>query len=209
MKNLSLRTASTFRRIIGLVDERVAFNALTLDATTDRPSLVAKGSGYEVHTVRWPVLDGVDAEGLLLQPDRTPVANVVALPDADWTPEVLAGLPQPGLSPAAQFARRLAENGCRVLVPALIDRRDTWSGNVWGDRPSLKYTNLPHREVIYRMSYQMGRHIIGYEVQKVLAAVDWFQKKSPGRPIGVFGYGEGGLLRCIARRQTRGSVRRS
>src|SRR4051794_38803141 len=27
-----------FRRIIGLVDERVAFDALTLDATTERPS---------------------------------------------------------------------------------------------------------------------------------------------------------------------------
>ena len=51
-------------------------------------------------------------------------------------PRFFAGL-QPGLSPAAQFARRLAENGCRVLVPALIDRRDTWSGNVWTDSPSL------------------------------------------------------------------------
>jgi dienelactone hydrolase len=181
-----------FRKIIGLVDERVAFDALTLDATTERPSLAAKGSGYEVHTVRWPVLEGVEAEGLLLQPDRTPVANVVALPDADWTPEMLAGL-KPTPSPGSQFARRLAENGCRVLIPVLIDRRDTWSGNVWPDS-SLKFTNLPHREVIYRMSYQMGRHIIGYEVQKVLAAVDWFQKKSPGRPVGIFGYGEGGLL---------------
>jgi dienelactone hydrolase len=182
-----------FRRIIGLVDERVAFKELTLDATTERSSLVAKGPGYEVHTVRWPVLEGVEAEGLLLQPDRTPVANVVALPDADWTPEVLAGL-QPGLSPASQFARRLAENGCRVVVPVLIDRRDTWAGNVWPGNPRLHLTNEPHRELIYRMSYQMGRHIIGYEVQKVLAAVDWFERKSPGRPVGVFGYGEGGLL---------------
>jgi hypothetical protein len=46
--------------------------------------------------------------------------------------------------------------------------------------PRLHLTNEPHRELIYRMSYQMGRHIIGYEVQKVLAAVDWFERKSPG-----------------------------
>ena len=36
-------------------------------------------------------------------------------------------------------------------------------------------TDQPHREWIYRQAYQMGRHIIGYEVQKVLAAVDWFE----------------------------------
>jgi dienelactone hydrolase len=41
----------------------------------------------------------------------------------------------------------------------------------------------------------MGRHPIGYEVQKVLAAVDWLVKQPRGgRQIGVLGYGEGGLL---------------
>jgi len=40
---------------------------------------------------------------------------------------MLAGL-SPGLVPERQFARRLAENGCEVLVPVLIDRQDTWSG---------------------------------------------------------------------------------
>src|SRR4029079_17736388 len=65
-------------------------------------------------------------------------------------------------------------------------------------------TNLPHREHVYRMAYQMGRHVIGYEVQKVLAAVDWFSG-SPlpsggdgsgvrGLPVEVWGYGEGGLI---------------
>ena len=103
---------------------------------------------------------------------------------------MLAGL-APGVEPAAQFARRLAENGCQVLVPVLIDRADTWSGI-----PGIKMTNQPHREWIYRMAYEMGRHIIGYEVQKVLAAVDWFTREnaSHAAPIGVAGYGEGGLL---------------
>jgi dienelactone hydrolase len=42
----------------------------------------------------------------------------------------------------------------------------------------------------------MGRHVIGYEVQKVLAGVDWFEHESGGGTsnIGVIGYGEGGLL---------------
>ena len=105
------------------------------------------------------------------------MANVVAIPDADWTPEMLVGL-APGVPKESQFARRLAENGCRVLVPALIDRKDTWSGN-----PQLgRMTNQPHREFVYRMAYEMGRHIIGYEVQKVLAAVDWLARDKDHPP---------------------------
>ena len=42
------------------------------------------------------------------------------------------------------------------------------------------------------MAYQLGRHIIGYEVQKVLSLVDWMT--SYDKPIGVMGYGEGGLI---------------
>jgi len=178
-----------FRRIIGLVDERVPFEAPSLEAAIGRPSLVAHGEDYTVRAVRWPVLEGVEAEGLLLEPVRASVARVVALPDADWTPEMLVGL-APGVPPSMQFARALAENGCLVLVPVLIDRSDTFSGN-----PRLpRFTNQPHREFIYRMAYEMGRHVIGYEVQKILAAVDWFSRTTPARPIGVAGYGEGGLL---------------
>ena len=44
------------------------------------------------------------------------------------------------------------------------------------------------------MAYEIGRHIIGYEVQKVLAGVDWFSQCRPSRSVAVMGYGEGGLL---------------
>jgi dienelactone hydrolase len=95
----------------------------------------------------------------------------------------------PGVPPSAHFARRLAENGCRVLVPLLIDRSSTFSGI-----PRFRMTNQPHREFIYRAAFELGRHLIGYEVQKVLAAVDWFATHAGTRPVGVIGYGEGGLL---------------
>ena len=42
-------------------------------------------------------------------------------------------------------------------------------------------------------AYELGRHIIGYEVQKVLAAVDWFAAATQSPParstveIGVTG----------------------
>ncbi len=177
------------RRILGVVDARVPVTELGYVGGTATPSLVAETHAYRVHSVRWPVLEGVDAEGLFLEPKGKAVANVVALPDADWTPEMLVGL-APGVPAESQFARRLAENGCRVLVPTLIDRRDTWSGNPKLDR----FTNQPHREFIYRMAFEMGRHVIGYEIQKVLAAVDWFTREKDHAPVGVIGHGEGGLL---------------
>jgi dienelactone hydrolase len=45
----------------------------------------------------------------------------------------------------------------------------------------------------------MGRHVIGYEVQKVLAVVDWFkQKRGSTAKVGVAGYAEGGLIALYA-----------
>ena len=174
-------------RIIGAHEDRAA-GSMELVATTDQPALIAESDSYRVFAVRWRVLRDVYGEGLLLEPKGQATANVVALPDCDWTPEMLAGLVD-GVPAEAQFARRLAESGCRVVVPVLIDRRDTYSGN-----PDIRMTNQPHREFVYRGAYEMGRHIIGYEVQKVLAAVDYLESHHGNRPTGVFGYGEGGLV---------------
>ncbi len=177
------------KKILGVVDKRLLVPALDFVAFTGQPPLAAKTNAYKVYTVRWPVLPGVEGEGLLLEPVGKARACVVAIPDADWTPEMLVGM-APGVPPAAQFARRLAENGCRVVVPTLVDRRDTFSGN-----PTVgRMTNQTHREFIYRMSYEMGRHVIGYELQRVLAVVDWFTRATEHPPVGVFGYGEGGML---------------
>ncbi len=180
--------------IIGVVDPRQKPTGIQLVATTTQPAPITHAGDYTVDHVRWSVLDGVDAEGLLLQPKGKPVARVVAIPDAEWRPEMLAGLTY-GFSPTSQLALRLAENGCQVLVPTLIDRGSRLSGN-----PAIRMTNMPHREFVYRMAFQMGRHIIGYEVQKVLAAVDCFHSGAAGDklPIGVIGYGEGGLLAFYA-----------
>jgi dienelactone hydrolase len=178
----------TLARITGVVDPRARFDAPRPDSTLDRSSLVASGPSYEVHAVRWPVLEGVDGEGLLLKPRTPPKARIVALPDADSTPESLSGLSE-GLAPETQFARRLAERGCLVVIPVLIDRSDTFSG-----KEGVRFTNQSHREFVYRMAYEMGRHIVGYEVQKVLALVDWFERSKPDLPVGVIGYGEGGLI---------------
>jgi len=187
------------RKIIGAVDERLPVTALELIDTTAAPALLVETPLFRAYAVRWPVFDGVHGEGIWLQPKlpstQTPTARVVAIPDADQVPEVLAGLamgkPEPMATP---FALRLAENGCEVLIPTLIDRSDTYSGST----KLKRFTNQPHREWIYRQSFEVGRHIIGYEVQKVLSAVDWFalqyQQPATRSPIAVVGYGEGGLI---------------
>ncbi len=177
------------RKLIGLIDERVQDTKPEIQLSLNSDSVYSDGDGYQVAQVRWPVLAGIDAEGILLRPEGKAIrANVLALPDADWTPEMLVGM-APGVTSQAQFARRLAENGCNVIIPTLISRSDEWSRNAaFG-----KSTNLTHREFIYRMAYEVGRHIIGYEVQKILAAIDYFSKKE-SLFVGVMGYGEGGLL---------------
>src|SRR6185436_14011462 len=125
------------------VDARLPIAGLEYISSTTGSAKVAETERYTIFAVRWPVFDGVDGEGLLLQPKGNAVARVVALPDADQTPEMLAGL-APGIAPESQFARILAENGCQVLVPVLIDRKDTGSGSAALGR----FTNQPHREWI-------------------------------------------------------------
>ena len=177
------------RKQIGCIDERLPIKALNYVASTKDTAHIVEDENYTVSRVRWQVFDEVEGEGLLLEPTHNVpiIAQIVAIPDADWTPEMIAGVTDE-LSQDTQFARRLAKAGCRVVVPLLINRADTYSGN-----PTLgAMTNQPHREFIYRMAYQLGRHIIGYEVQKVLALVDWMS--SSDIPIGVIGYGEGGLV---------------
>ena len=182
------------KTILGVVDPRLQVDALELVATTGQPSKIAAAEGYEVSAVRWEALPGVFGEGLLLQPNSPARARVVAIPDASWSPEMLAGV-QPGIAPRSQFARRLAENGCQVIVPTLIDRTARWTG-----LSGIRESNLPHREFLFRMSYELGRHLVGYEIQKVLAAIDFFESRNREHesPIGIIGYGEGGLLALYA-----------
>jgi dienelactone hydrolase len=179
-------------RTLGVVDRRLA-PELEFVATSSRPALVVETEQFKVYSVRWTVLSGMSAEGLLLEPKGKPKASVIVIPDADQPPELLAGLIAGG-PPASPIGRRLADGGARVLIPTLINRQDTYSGE-----PRLnRWTNQTHREFIYRQAYEMGRHIIGYELQKVLAGVDYFARDRDHPPIAVFGYAEGGLLALYA-----------
>jgi len=178
------------REIIGVVDERLPSDMERFG--NDRaPALLAENEAFRVFQVRWPVLPDIWGEGLLLDPKADSIGGVVALPDADIDPEGISGFSD-SFPPELQYARRLAENGFTVVVPALLSRGCEFSGH-----PNVCYCNLTHREWIYRQSFQMGRHVIGWEVQKTLAAVDWLTGRGVSR-VGVCGYGEGGLIALYA-----------
>ncbi len=177
-------------KILGFVGTREPFSAMTIDATTASPAQLAQGHGYRVYAVQWPVEGTVFGEGLLLEPDREkPLAQVVAIPHTDQTPEMLAGLTE-GIPLESQFARRLAENGCRVLIPTLVGRELGQYGTA----------TLPDREYLDRLGFPIGRPLIGYELEKIAAAIDWFSKQDPSgeTKIGAFGYGDGGRLALYA-----------
>ena len=177
-----------FQAIVGAVDPRLPA-AMERYGDEGTPSLVAETDRYQVEQVSWPVLEGVWGAGLLVQPKGAVAAQVVVVPDAGQTLEQLLGLAS-GVPATSQVARWLAENGVEVLLPVTIGR-----GKLMTADAQLAKSDQTQREWIYRQAFQMGRHVIGYEVQTVMAAMDWFVRRRGGAAkIGVCGNGEGGLV---------------
>lgn len=166
------------KTIIGAIDPRLPLTALELVGDTTHPALLTETDQARVLRVRWPVFPGVHGEGILIQPKGKALARVIYIPDADTEPEKLAD------------DAMLAYSGCEVVIPALISRDTEFSTN---ERFGVK-TNVPHREWIYRQTFELGRHVIGYEVQKVLSLMDYFSTQPEQMPVLVAGLGEGGLI---------------
>lgn len=188
------------RERLGVVDQRVKVPKMEVLTNSQMKPLEIKSKDCIIRAVRWDVLEGfpgLSAEGLLIEPKDKVLARIVLIPDADIEPEVLAGMGEPN-NVCYGIGQQLANIGWEVLIPVLVNRKDTFSGN-----PSLnKYTNQTHREWIYRQGYEVGRTVIGYELQKIFSAIDWMEsrnkKEGSHASIGVAGYGEGGLLALYA-----------
>ena len=189
------------REILGVVDARVPGREVLLRGTAGAPIQIAATKDWTVLRVSFEALDDVTAEGIvLLPPLRDPRAWVVAIGDAAWTPEAFAGLLGDGgaAGEASRLPRALVAAGCAVFIPTILDRNDEFSGN-----PAVRFTNQPHREYIYRPAFELGRHPLGYEIQKVLAAIDRIEAGAGAAnaavpPIGICGVGEGGRIALLA-----------
>ena len=81
-----------FRKIVGVVDERLPLESLQYVATTSSSGVAAESDQFKIYAVRWPVMEGVYAEGLLVQPRGRIRAHIIAIPDADQTPNSLSVL---------------------------------------------------------------------------------------------------------------------
>ena len=174
-------------QILGVRDQRIPLTELELVASTGQPALVGEGYNYSIFSVRWPSIRNVYGHGLLLEPSNKPIANIVAIPDADVLPEQICGLVE-GVPNQSQFAKHLVQSGCRVIIPALISRRSNGMSN-----------RISKREWLYRSAFELGRHLIGYELQKIFSIIDWFSTKFQDElKIGTIGWGEGGLLALYA-----------
>jgi len=123
--------------------------------------------------VRWPVLAGVEAVGERLSPaGAAPCAHIL-----------LGGT-----------AARNPHPECLTVATAPFDQLTQFSGN-----PAIgRVTNQPHREYVYRMAFEVGRHPLGYEAQKILSLVDWFTHEAPARPVYLTGVGDGALAALFA-----------
>jgi len=161
-------------RILGVVDKRVATK--TRLEVLDK---VAEGANFFVTEIRWQAFGDVHGEGLWLHPPGA-TQSMIVIPDADHTPEEIAGY-HGKLPIEYQTARKYAARGMNVYVPLLINR-NTGSHT------------LSNREYLYRPAFELGRHLIGYEIQKILALVD----QLGAGLVAVHGHGEGGMLALFA-----------
>ena len=182
------------KEILGLVDVRdpVELRHSAVIGGSANGAELARGAKHRVFAVRWTVFRSVEGEGLLLDPEGSPKADVVLIPDCEGSPEGLAGL-QTGGESAQAFGARLANAGCRVIIPVLLNR-----GTINGGNPGYRAMNHSQRETLWRASYEMGRTPGGYDIQKALAAADWLMThRNPdhvNRPLGIAGAGEGGRV---------------
>lgn len=184
----------------------VAGSRITIDESLPVWKDLDDGKGdVSVRQFRLPVLADPDpgrniasvwCEGIVMSPrdESSIVADVIAVPDCEQTPAEICGLVD-GVPQDQQVARHLASRGCRVVVPMLIDRSVAPRGG---------RARLTSREFIYRSSYVLGRHIIGYEVQKIGSVIDWFGATAStgsdthSRPIVLIGSREGARLSLYA-----------
>ena len=190
------RTAASRRELadaLGVVDPREP-GRLTVTAPVDGSGEVARAGEIRILAVHWPVFRQVRGEGLLLLPEGTPRGDVIVVPDCDVTPEQAVLLDRAPDATDPGFPLQMARAGFRVLVPGLVDRGSRWAGN-----PPYRPVRHSQRETLWRAGYQVGRHLLGYEVQRILAGADALAADAPpDRPLALAGHGEGGTLALLA-----------
>jgi dienelactone hydrolase len=175
-------------KMIGLVEERTKNPRIEVISPPGAPVEIAQNEFVKAYEIRWPVFGQVHGEGILLAPRIGEVrGNVIAVPDCDQSPEGLAGLTKElGNFPWALW---LAHQGFEVAIPQVIGRTaEARNGRAV----------MTHREFVYRSSFELGRHPLGYDVAKVIALIDAGHFKKAPAKLGVAGVGDGGFIAMLS-----------
>jgi dienelactone hydrolase len=138
-------------------------------------------------------LDGdFSARALVFLPESaSQKAAVIAIPDADQSPEDFAGIAE-GMT-TAEWLRELLGRGIAVAIPEMVERR--------ADHPfCLKAGGHDRRLMLWRLGFIVGRTLVGMEVQQVTALADYLaaQPAIDGKKIDVWGKGQGGMTAFYA-----------
>ena len=176
-----------FARRIGLVDQRISPDEWIVESpivlpsrTLDVDAAIASDDSLKVLRVRWPVLEGWEANGLLLVPKEIRFGAVL-VPDAQHLPEQLCGLAENSSSDGLLLARA----GGLVVIPQVASRHR---------EARLGRAVMTDQEFLYRSAFILGRHLLGYHVQQNRSAIDLLAKSIGDKPIVVAGWGEGGWI---------------
>lgn len=175
-------------KLIGLVDERTKSPRIEVISPVGSTMEFAQNEHVKAYSIRWHVFGQVHGEGILLTPrTKEVVGHIVALPHCDQSPEEIAGLTEKKDNDA--WALWLAHQGFEVAIPFLIGRETSARNG---------RAIMTDREFVYRPSFELGRHPLGYDVGKVLSLLDAWKAKNAAKKIAVGGDGDGGFIALLA-----------
>ncbi len=149
--------------MIGLRDARLANPRLFIEREPTQGAAYASTKMWQADLARWPVQPGVDATGTLpashFSGHQVPCGrHSRCRPNArtaNWRGHE-TGTSNP-------WAARLAAVGGEVIVTTPISRqREARKGRAV----------MTDQEFLYRSAFELGRHVLGYQVNETLAAIE-------------------------------------
>jgi dienelactone hydrolase len=178
------------KKLLGVVDERLPRD-ITVKANWGEGVLITPTDRLTIYNIQWDVTPGLISEGLLIRGkgnEQGPLFIVV--------PDSSQNLDEYPISPnnvkQDAFLLQLVNSGCDVILPRLINREDTHSGNARLKR----FTNQSHREFVHRMAYEMGRTSLALDIQQILTLLP--DPTATDHKMNIIGFGDGGRIALYA-----------
>lgn len=163
-----------------------------VQSNPDLPAPAASEQGVTRFLSRWDVSEGLTGEGWIFnaipsffdaqreQQKNPPIILLLATPEQiqheNW-----------------RLPKLISSTGATVISPVLVGTKTDLSGH-----PDIRQTNLTHREYLYRLGFNLGRHPVGYDIERTLTSLQLlksnFKKSGQTRKIILVGTGDGAVV---------------